>query len=185
MPDPSDETTPPVPPSPSSVPPPSPPPVGIPGAPPPPPPVGDPGAPPSSPPDPAPAGSGPFSLPPGAPTAVAYGQGKVSASDDRTFCILSHALAIVGGFLAPLLFWLIKKDESPAVDAHAKESLNFQINIVGWFIISFILTLVSCGVLFFLPWIVILYNIVLCIVASMRASEGQLYRYPMTIRLIK
>ena len=50
-------------------------------------------------------------------------------SDEKTMAILSHALTLVCGFLAPLIIYLVKKDESEYVRAHAKESLNFQITV--------------------------------------------------------
>ncbi len=113
---------------------------------------------------------------------MAYGQGTLSVSDDRTFCVLSHALAPIFYFLAPLIIWLIKKPESPAVDAHGKESLNFQINITAW---SLILVIVSCGLFAPVAGILWLYSVVLCVIASLKASEGQFYRYPLILRLIK
>lgn len=180
MPDPSDPSPPNIPPPnipPPSVPPPAPPPPE-------PPPASSAPPPPAYEAPPPPSSGGMFSAA-GLPTSVAYGQGRVSASDDKTFCVLIHALSIIAGFLAPLLFWLIKKDDSPAVDAHGKESLNFQLNIIGWFVISFILAMVTCGFLGFLPLLVWLYSVVMCIVAAFKAADGHLFRYPLTWRLIK
>jgi uncharacterized Tic20 family protein len=50
-------------------------------------------------------------------------------------------------------------------------------------LISGILCLILIG--FLLLAILHLLNLVLVIVASVQASEGKLYRYPITIRLIK
>ncbi len=119
------------------------------------------------------------------PGGPVFGSGKLSESDDKTYCVLSHILCIFVGFLAPLLFLLLKKDESPAVEAHAKESLNFQITLIIASLACGILTLISCGFLFFLLFIPPIYGVVMCIIASVSASEGKLYQYPMTIRLIK
>jgi len=119
------------------------------------------------------------------PEGPAYGSGKLSESDDKMFCILSHILCIVVGFVAPLLFWLLKKDESPAVAAHAKESLNFQITLLLAYVVCVILAAVTCGILSPLVFVPIVYGIVMCIIATMKANEGKLYRYPMTLRLIK
>ena len=103
-------------------------------------------------------------------------------SDERLMAILSHILAIVPGIgiLGPLVIYLVKKDESPFVRDNAKESLNFQLTIILLYIILFI-TLI--GVL--LWWIVAILNTVLVIVATIRASENQVYRYPLSFRLIK
>jgi uncharacterized Tic20 family protein len=101
-------------------------------------------------------------------------------SDEKTLAILSHALTIVFPILAPLIIYLIKKDESAYIASHAKESLNFQITVMIAIIILFITII---GIL--LVWFVGIAALVLVIIASIRASEGKLYRYPFTLRLIK
>ena len=101
-------------------------------------------------------------------------------SDERTFAILSHILTIVAPILAPLIIYLIKKDESKYVSYHAKESLNFQITMM---IIIIGLCITVIGIL--LVWIVGIVALVLVIIATIKASEGKLYRYPLTIRFIK
>src|SRR6476620_11645899 len=90
------------------------------------------------------------------------------ASEERTMAILCHALCIVGWILVPLIIYLVKKDESSFVAAHAKESLNFQITL---FIIMVILFISLIGIL--LIWVVGILAAVLMIVASIKASEGK------------
>jgi len=106
-------------------------------------------------------------------------------SDERIMAILSHILAIVPGIgiLGPLVIYLVKKDESEFVAANAKESLNFQITMVLAYIISAILILVIIGA--FLFWILGIMNVVLVIVATIKASENRIYRYPFNMRLIR
>ncbi len=104
-------------------------------------------------------------------------------ADEKTFAILSHILTIVSSFIAPLVIYLLKKDESPYVAEHAKESLNFQITMAILFIISLILIFVLIGIL--LIWLLSIANLVLVIVATIKASENKLYRYPINFRLIK
>jgi len=101
-------------------------------------------------------------------------------SDEKTLALLSHIVTFVSNFIAPLIIYIIKKDESPFVAAHAKESLNFQLTILLTIIVLFI-TIIGI----FLLWIVGIYALVLVIIATIRASEGKLYRYPLTIRFIK
>ncbi len=103
-------------------------------------------------------------------------------SDEKTMALLSHVLTLVPGigFLAPLIIYLIKKDESPFIAASAKESLNFQITLYI-VIIGLFITLI--GIL--LVWIIVLLALILVIVATIKTSEGKLYRYPLAIRLIK
>jgi len=101
-------------------------------------------------------------------------------SDEKTLALISHIVTLVSQFIAPLIIYLIKKDESSFVAAHAKESLNFQLTILLTIIVLFI-TIIGI----FLLWIVGIYALVLVIIATIRASEGKLYRYPLTIRFIK
>ena len=101
-------------------------------------------------------------------------------SDERILAILAHILTIVGSFIPPLVIYLLKKDESSFVASHARESLNFQITV---FIVIVILALTIIGILFI--WFVGIIDLVLVIVATVRASDNKLYRYPFTIRLIK
>jgi uncharacterized Tic20 family protein len=112
------------------------------------------------------------------------------SSDVRTWCVLCHAAALLGLFfhflghiLGPLIVWLVKRGDSPEIDAHGKESLNFQISMLIYDAIAAILCLVLIGIPILIGlWIL---NTVLVIIASIQASEGKFYRYPITIRLIK
>ncbi|HEV8619355.1 MAG TPA: DUF4870 domain-containing protein [Candidatus Udaeobacter sp.] len=113
-----------------------------------------------------------------------------TSSDIRTWCVLCHAAALLGLFfhflghlLGPLIVWLVKRGDSPEVDAHGKESLNFQISMLIYDAIAAILCIVLIGIPILIAlWVL---NTVLVIIASIQASEGKFYRYPITIRLIK
>src|ERR1700693_1777335 len=107
----------------------------------------------------------------------------------RTWCVLAHAIALVGfllsvadHFVGPLIIWMANRQDSPEIDAHGKESLNFQISMLIWNAIALILCLVLIGI----PILILLHilNIIFVIIASIQASEGKLYRYPRAIRLI-
>ena len=115
---------------------------------------------------------------------------STSSRDVRTWNVLCHATALAGFFvpwaghiLGPLIVWLAKRNDSPEIDENGKESLNFQISMLIYNVIAGVLCLVLIG--FILLAILHILNLVLVIVASIQASEGKLYRYPMTIRLIK
>ena len=103
-------------------------------------------------------------------------------SDEKTVAVLAHILTLVSSFIAPLIIYLIKKDESSYVAYHAKESLNFQITLLLAYIVCFILIFVVIGL--FLIWALGIAALILVIVATIRASEGKLYKYPFCIRLI-
>ena len=104
----------------------------------------------------------------------------IPSSDEKTMAILSHILALVAPILAPLIIYLVKKDESKYIEYHAKESLNFQISMM---IVTLVLLVSIIGIL--LIWIVAIAAFVLVIIATIKASEGKLYKYPLTLRLIK
>lgn len=102
------------------------------------------------------------------------------------WCHLGSFAGIImplGNFIVPFIIWLAKKDEDPLVDDQGKESLNFQISVFLYAIIGGILVFLVVGV--FLLLVLALFTIVQVIKASMAASEGVEYRYPLCIRFIK
>ena len=95
----------------------------------------------------------------------------------------------IGSVIGPLVIWLIKKDEIPEVDRHGKEALNFNISVFIYGIVLVMLTFVSFGFgglltmpLGFALWV---FHLVCVIMASVKASKGEEYQYPLCIRLIK
>ncbi len=105
------------------------------------------------------------------------------SSDERTMAILCHVLSIFFWFIPALIIYLIKKDESSYIAEQAKEALNFQISLFIYYMISFVLMLLLIGVFLFIA--VYFASIILCIIAAVKASNDVLYRYPLSIRLIK
>jgi uncharacterized Tic20 family protein len=103
------------------------------------------------------------------------------------FCHLS-ALSLflgipLGHIIAPLIIWLVKKDEFAFVDEQGKESLNFQISMTIYAAVAGLL----CFALIGIPLLIIIgvADIVLVIIASVKANQGEKYQYPFTIRVIK
>ena len=126
---------------------------------------------------------------PAASTPPAPVPASSTSSEVRNWCVLCHASALAGLFfhffghlLGPLVVWLIKRVDSPEIDAAGKESLNFQISMLIYDIIAFILCFVLIGIPILIAlWIL---NTVFVIIASVKTSQGEFYRYPLTIRLI-
>ena len=115
---------------------------------------------------------------------------KPPADNARTFAILCHLLGFaglvfpLGNVLAPLVLWLINKQQYPQIDEHGKESVNFQISITIYLIlICMPLMFIVVGV--FLMMGLVILDVVAIIVASVKASNGEVYRYPLSIRFIK
>jgi uncharacterized Tic20 family protein len=107
----------------------------------------------------------------------------------RTWAMWCHLGSLAGYFLLPLgsiivpvIIWMLKRDQDPFIDEQGRESINFQISLLIYGIISAILILVVVG--FVLLGILYFAGIILVIIASIRANDGQSYRYPLTIRLL-
>lgn len=114
---------------------------------------------------------------------------KPGESDERMWAMFCHLSTFSGCFvpmgniLGPLVVWLIKKDQYALVDDQGKEALNFQISVTIWSLIAAAL----CFVLIGFPLLValVVFDLVVTIMAAVKANQGHYYRYPMTIRLVQ
>lgn len=121
----------------------------------------------------------------------------------------------LGNVLGPMVVWLIKRNEFPFVDDQGKEALNFQLSMTLYWVLAGILIFFSVGsIAFFGPNVhrmwdfwnpmampfampfamlfgfllifgLLILDVILAIVAAVKASNGEAYRYPLTIRSIK
>jgi len=85
--------------------------------------------------------------------------------------------------VAPLVIWQVQKNKSAFVDYHGKEAVNFQITMAIAAAFSFLLFLLLIGLV--LIWIVGAVWLIFTVIAAIKANNGEYYRYPLTIRLIK
>jgi uncharacterized Tic20 family protein len=111
------------------------------------------------------------------------------ATRDWSKATLCHLLALAGfagipfgNVLGPLIFWLCLRDKHAEVNEHGKESLNFQLSMTLYALIAGLSIFVLIGIVL-LP-IVLLLDLILLIIASVKASKGEFYRYPLTIRFL-
>jgi len=103
--------------------------------------------------------------------------------NDKLLAILCHVSLFLGvGFILPLIVFLVKRTESPYVAAHAKEVLNFHISLLIYFICAIPLVFILIGIPIFLA--LGLMSFICAIIATIRASEGGFFFYPLTIRFI-
>ena len=109
------------------------------------------------------------------------------SSEVRNWALGAHLSAFLGAwlalaFLGPLVVWLVKRDEHPFIAMHAKEALNFNISVLLYAFVGFILVFVLIGIPILIgigiAWLV------LTIVGAVKASNGEAYRYPLTIRFV-
>ena len=121
-----------------------------------------------------------------------YGQpGDLApSSEERTWAWISHAGTILAvgvsgilGFVCPLVIMLTKGNESPFVRRNAVESLNFQISLYIYALVCFVLVFVLVG--FFLLLALAVFALVAIILATVKAANGEEFRYPLCIRLVR
>ncbi|MBE7566197.1 DUF4870 domain-containing protein [Acidithiobacillus thiooxidans] len=106
-----------------------------------------------------------------------------SNKEDRNIMALIQAGGILFGFLPALIVYLIKKDgDNQWLITESKEALNFQITILLAYIVASVLSALLIGIFIF-P-LVFLFNLVFCIIAALKSSRGEGYRYPLTLRLL-
>jgi uncharacterized Tic20 family protein len=108
---------------------------------------------------------------------------NMPTEDELNMAMLAHLSALILGVVGPLIFWVVKKDESPYVDMVGKTALNFQISYLIYFFVAGLLSLVLIGLLFLLVlgpmWLV------LVIVAAVKAKNGENYKPLLTIDFLK
>ena len=110
--------------------------------------------------------------------------------NERTWGMLAHLSALagvvvwlLGCVLGPLAVYLSRRDQSEFVAEHAREALNFNITVALAAVVCLLLMLVFVGFILgaalFIAWLV------LTLIAAIKASEGAIYRYPISLRLVK
>jgi len=122
---------------------------------------------------------------------------RYANSNERGLATIMHLSGFAGALgpgplsiIIPLVIWLSRRDDSPFLDDHGKEVLNFQISLWIWLaiavLISILLMLVLVGFLliFVLPALIGLVGSILMIVGAVKAYSGEYFRYPMTIRFL-
>jgi uncharacterized Tic20 family protein len=106
-----------------------------------------------------------------------------ASQDARNIAMLCHLLGLLTNFLGPLILWLIKKDDDAFIDKQGKEALNFQLTVLIASIVAGISVFLCIGAIL-IP-VVLVCDIVFSIIACVKSSKGEDYRYPVSIRLIK
>lgn len=128
-----------------------------------------------------------------ASVAHALARPDLPASDERTWAVGAHLASVagwmgipMGHILAPLIVWLIKREDSEFVRRQALESLNFQISMTIYSILAAAVAMTIIGLVIAIPalFVLVILDIVLTIVGAVTVSRGEAYRYPFTIRLV-
>lgn len=103
--------------------------------------------------------------------------------DEKNLGLIMHVLSLVGfSLIGPLIIWLIKKDESSFINAQGRELLNFQLSLLIYVLVCIPL----CFVLIGIPLLIAIgvASLILTIIGLVKATEGKIYRFPLTIRML-
>ncbi len=119
-----------------------------------------------------------------------------TTKEERTFGAIIHISSIVGaalfGFgnlLFPLILWFVKRDESAFIDEVGKEVVNFQLSLVIYYLVGLVVGILTLGIglILLIPlWLALsVLTLVFAIIGAVKAMNGEVYRYPLNLRLIK
>ena len=118
--------------------------------------------------------------------------GRMTENQARGWAILCHIGTLpgliipAGNIIAPLVLWMVKKDESDFVDDQDKESLSFQICLRIYFILAALLTIRGMVTISrVLMFLIGAFGIICVITATIKAHRGESYRYPFSMRFVR
>jgi len=107
----------------------------------------------------------------------------------NTYCMLIHlsqlsSIVIPGlGFILPIVMWATNKDKNVAIDNHGKTTVNWLISLFIYSIVCGVLVFLVIGI-FGLILLGIL-NFIFAIIAAIKANDGQVWVYPLSIQFLK
>jgi uncharacterized Tic20 family protein len=88
-----------------------------------------------------------------------------------------------GSVIGPLAVWLTRRHRDPFIDQAGREALNFGISIAVYGLVALVGALMLVGIPLLIVGVVAW--VVLASLAAVKASQGQPYRYPLTMRLVR
>jgi uncharacterized protein len=107
---------------------------------------------------------------------------EITPSADRVPAVLTHVGGIFFGFIPALIVYLVAKDDA-WLKENARNALNFQITIAIAWVIAWILIFVLIGILLIkVIWAV---DLIFSIIAAVKAYNGETYKYPVALQLVK
>lgn len=96
---------------------------------------------------------------------------------------LANVILFPVGIIVPIVIWQTQKDKIPGLDAHGKMVVNWMISMTIYMVISIILIFFIIGI--FMICAVLLMGIIFPIIGGIKANNGELWEYPLTIKFLK
>ena len=114
---------------------------------------------------------------------------RVLSETERNWAMFCHLSAFAGfffpfgGIIGPLICWLSRKDDSTWVNENGKASMNFQLSILLYLVLAAPLCIIIIG--FPIIALIVTLKIICIVIASVKASKGEEFRYPLAIPFIQ
>lgn len=116
-------------------------------------------------------------------------QMALQTQEEKQMGLFLHLSRIADAFVFPIgailtiVLWLTQKDKMPALDAHGKMVTNWMISSFIYMFASLLLMFVLIG--FFIVPVIWLLMIIFPIIGGIKANNGELWEYPLTIKFLK
>jgi uncharacterized protein len=130
-------------------------------------------------------------VPPQQPIPPQSAPPSTADRDVRTWAMWCHLAALsgyvipFGNIVGPLVVWQAKKEQMPSIIDHGKEAVNFHISVIIYIVGCVVAGFLTFGITFFLIPVIGIGALVLSVMAGIKANEGNFYKYPLNLRLIK
>ncbi len=109
--------------------------------------------------------------------------------EDNQLIVITHLSQLIvlitgfGSLILPLVLWVTQKEKVYKMDAHGKSILNFQLSLIVYFLVCIPLILFfGLGLLGFL--ILGIFSVIYPIINAIKASNGEVPRYPLSLNFI-
>ncbi len=109
--------------------------------------------------------------------------------EQNAFCLMFHLSQLTSmilpgaGIVLPIIMWATNKDEFPIIDQHGRNILNWSLSLLIYLIISIPFMALFVGIVSFFALLIL--NLVFVIIAAVKANEGVVWRYPLSINFVK
>jgi len=110
----------------------------------------------------------------------------VSSNKSNQWAMALHLSVFAGyaipfaGLVAPIIIWQVKKEQMPEIEVHGRIVCNWILSFLIYMAISIALWLIGIG--FFITWFLGLLALIYPIIGAVKASNGEAWPYPGSIR---
>jgi uncharacterized protein len=107
----------------------------------------------------------------------------------KSYCMLMHLSQLLSfvipfaGLVMPIVMWSVNKDKNPLIDANGKVLMNWIISSLIYGVACGLLILVVIGIPLFIALLIC--ELVFCIIGGVKANNGEVWKYPMSIAFLK